>query len=66
MDRDTAHWHITAFDLAPLGQRNIKGSGGINGITEEHFIEIPHAIKQQAIVMGRFNSQELRQHWRHP
>ena len=62
MDRHAAHRDILAQMLAALCQRNTKGAGGYGGVLEEQLVEIAHAIEQQAIGIGGFDLEILRNH----
>lgn len=59
MHRHAAHRDRLAIMFAALGQRDIQRPGGFGGILEEQFVEIPHAIEQQAIGIRRLDAQIL-------
>ena len=60
----TAHRYIVALVGAALGQRDIQRSRRLDRIVEEQFVEVAHAIEQQAIGLLLFDREVLRHHWR--
>ena len=50
--------------FSPFGQRNIQRRRRFDRIVKEQFIEITHAVKQQAIGMGRLDFKVLGHHRR--
>ena len=53
MDRHAAHRDVGAEMLAALGQRDAERPRRGDGVVEEQLVEIAHAIKEQAIRIGR-------------
>src|ERR1051326_7738949 len=64
MHRHAAHGDVVAQMLAPLGQRDVEGSGRLHRILEEQLVKITHAVEQQIIRMRRLDLQILRHHGR--
>ncbi len=62
MERHPAHRHFSIIDLATARQGDIQRRRCIHRILKEHLIEIPHAIKQQAIGVIFLDRKVLRHH----
>ena len=63
-DRHAAHRDVVAQMLAALGQHDAERARGGLRIVEEQFVEIAHAIEQQAVRIGRLDLDELLHHRR--
>ncbi len=64
LDRHAAHRDIAAEMLAALGQHDAERAAGGFGVAEEHFVEIAHPVKKQAIGIGGFDLDILLHHRR--
>ena len=62
MNRHAAHGDVLARMFAALGQGDVQGLGRLCCIREEQLVEIPHAIEQQVVGMGRLQREILRHH----
>ena len=59
-----AHFYGFAEMVSAMGQCDIECGGGFFGIVEEEFVEIAHAVEEQAIGMLFFDAPKLRHHGR--
>ena len=50
--------------LAAFGQRDVQRRCRFHGVFEEQFVEIAHAIEQEAVRVIGFDAQKLRHHGR--
>ena len=57
-----AHGDRLSPILPPGGQGNVQGGGGHLGVLEEHFVEIAHAVEQQAVRVAFLLLQVLPDH----
>jgi len=64
MDRDAAHGDGLALVLPSLGQGDVEGGGGGNGIIEEHLVEVAHPVEQKGAGVLGLDRQILRHHRR--
>ncbi len=64
LDRHAAHRNVLAAMLAALRQHDAERARGDDGILEKQFVEIAHAVEQQAIRIGRLDLDILRDHRR--
>ena len=64
MDRHAAHGNVLAQMLAAFGERDPERARGDFGVLEEQLVEIAHAVKQQAVGVGRLDLQILGDHGR--
>ena len=64
LDRHAAHADVLALVLAALGQHDAERAAGDFRVREEQFVEIAHAIEQQAIGIGGLDLEILRHHRR--
>ena len=66
LHRHAAHGDILAQMFAALRQHDSKRARGNLGVFEKQLVKIAHAIKQQAIRIGRLDLDILRNHRRRP
>jgi hypothetical protein len=64
LDRHPAHADVFAVMLAAFGEHDAERAAGDFRVLEEHFVEIAHAIEQQAVRVGGLDLEILRHHRR--
>ena len=64
MHGHAAHGDVLALVLATLGQRDVQRRCRFHGVFKEQFVEIAHAIEQEAVRVIGFDAQKLRHHGR--
>ena len=64
MHGHAAHGDGLAGVLAPGGQGDAEGGGGLPGVIEEEFVEIAHPEEDQGVGLARLGFEELRHHRR--
>src|SRR6266851_72852 len=62
LDRNAAHRDVAIEMLAALGQHDAERAAGDLGVLEKQFVEIPHAVEQQAIGVAGLDLEVLRHH----
>ena len=62
LDRNAAHRDVAIEMLAALGQHDAERAAGDLGVPEKQFVEIPHAVEQQAIGVAGLDLEVLRHH----
>ena len=64
MEWDSAHGDICAISFAAFGEGDVEDFGGDEGVVEEEFVEITHAVEEQRVIIAIFDGQILRHHRR--